>query len=239
VIATEASLLYFILLELNNIDHMYQYSLDSYTMFFLKALKAAPSGASPPERVANLQLTLRSTIFKFVNRGLFAKHKLIFLTQMTFALIQINMIGEECGFTLEGLRFLLFGPKSGDEKSPVSWISDSAWNGLKNLATVDGFERLPSDIEENAPRFLEWFQLFTPETERLPGAWRELDKSPFKKLLVIRVLRPDRITSALTAFVREILPNGKDFVECDSELNSLQILESAYEDSSPPIPLYL
>ncbi|RYH32012.1 hypothetical protein EON65_01475, partial [archaeon] len=238
VIAAEASLLYFIMLELNNIDHMYQYSLDSYTMFFLKALKAAPPAASPPERVSNLQLTLRSTIFKFVNRGLFAKHKLIFLTQITFALIQMNMIGEECGFSLEGLRFLLFGPKSGDEKSAVSWITDSSWNGLKNLATLEGFERLPSDIEDNAPRFLEWFQMFNPETERLPGTWRELDRQPFRKLLVIRVLRPDRITSALTAFIREILPNGKEFVECDSELNSLQILESAFEDSSPPIPLY-
>lgn len=238
VIATEASLLYFILLQLNNIDHMYQYSLDSFTMSFLKALKIAPAATNPLERVQNLQSVLRHTIFKFVNRGLFAKHKLIFLTQMTFVLIQQNMLGEDCGFSVEGLRFLLFGPRAGDEKSPVSWINDSTWNGLKNLSQLDGFEKLPDDIEENAPRFFEWYQLFTPETEKLPGSWRELDRTPFKKLLVLRMLRPDRMTSALTHFIREILPNGKDFVESDSELSSLQIIEQSFEDSSPSIPLY-
>jgi dynein heavy chain len=80
--------------------------------------------------------------------------------------------------------------------------------------------------------------MFNPETERLPGAWRELDRTPFKKLLVIRILRPDRINSALTAFIRDLLPNGKEFVESDSEFNSLQILENAFEDSAPSIPLY-
>jgi dynein heavy chain len=238
VIATEASLLYFILLQLCNIDHMYQYSLDSFTMSFLKALKIAPAATNPIERVQSLQTVLRHTIFKFVNRGLFAKHKLIFLTQMTFVLIQQNMIGEDCGFSLEGLRFLLFGLKGGDEKSPVSWINDGVWNGLKNLSLIEGFEKLPDDIEENAPRFFEWFQLFNPEIEKLPGAWRELDRQPFKKLLLIRILRPDRITSALTAFIRELLPNGKDFVESDSELSSLQVLEQSFEDSSASIPLY-
>lgn len=29
---------------------------------------------------------------------------------------------------------------------------------------------------------------------------------PFKKLLVLRCLRPDRITSALTSFIRVALP---------------------------------
>lgn len=77
--------------------------------------------------------------------------------------------------------------------------------------------------------------------------------------MVVRVLRPDRITAALTGLIKEILPKGKEFVECDSELNSFQILEQvdypsflffdflqlavnviekAYDDSSPIIPLY-
>jgi len=38
---------------------------------------------------------------------------------------------------------------------------------------------------------------------------------PFQKLLVLRCLRPDRITIALTKFIRETLPNGPDFVEMD------------------------
>jgi dynein heavy chain len=241
VVATEASLSYFTLLQLYLMDHMYQYSLDSFQMFFLKALKSAPAAPSTAERVQSLQLTLRSTIFRFVNRGLFAKHKLIFLTQLTFALIQQGLLGDETGLNYEGLRFLLLGPRQNAadyEKSPVSWINDHTWNGLKALTGLEGFDRLAADIEENAPRFFEWFTNFTPETERLPGAWRELDRNPFKKLLVLRVLRPDRITSALVNFIRELLPNGKEFVECDSELSSYQIIEQCFEDTSPGVPLY-
>lgn len=104
MVATEASLLYFVLLQLCFVDHMYQYSLDSFTMFFLKALKIAPASPSTGERVASLQSTLRWTIFKWVVRGLFEKHKLIFLTQLTFGLMQQNIIGEECGYSPENLR---------------------------------------------------------------------------------------------------------------------------------------
>lgn len=237
-VAVEASLFYFVLLQLCNVDHMYQYSLDSFTMFFLKALKTAPGASVTTERVLNLQLTLRWTIYKWVVRGLFEKHRLIFLTQMTFSLMQQGLLGEESGFTIEGLRFLLFGARMGEERSPISWVSDLMWNGIKMLSLVDGFEKLPSDIEDNPPRFLEWFQYFTPESEKLPGSWRELDKMAFKKLLVVRVLRPDRINNALANFIRDLLPRGKEFVECDSELNSFQILDQSFEDSSPSIPLY-
>lgn len=31
---------------------------------------------------------------------------------------------------------------------------------------------------------------------------------PFKKLLVLRCLRPDRITVALTDFINKVLPEG-------------------------------
>ncbi|KAJ1439145.1 dynein heavy chain and region D6 of dynein motor-domain-containing protein [Ochromonadaceae sp. CCMP2298] len=240
-VAVEASLLYFVLLQLCYVDHMYQYSLDSFTMFFLKALKIAPGNAvtsDPVERVVSLQTTLRWTIFKWVVRGLFEKHRLIFMTQLALSLMQQGIVGEESGFTPEGLRFLLFGPKLGDEKTPISWLSDTAWSGIRTLSMIDGFEKLPSDIEENSPRFLEWYQHYTPEAERLPGSWRELDKQAFKKLMVVRVLRPDRMTAALSNFIRDTIPKGKDFVECDSELNSLQILEQSFEDSSPAIPLY-
>ena len=237
-VATEASLMYFVLLQLCGIDHMYQYSLDSFIMFFLKSLKLAPTSTVIVERVTSLQVTLRWTIFEWIVRGLFEKHKLIFTTQLTFALMQQGIIGEESGYNAELLKFLIFPIKLGDEKSPISWVSDLMWNGIKTLSLLDGFEKLPGDIEEQSPRFLEWYQGFTPEIERLPGSWRELDKIPFRKLMVVRVLRPDRISAALTNFICETLPGGKDFVECDSKLNSFQVLESAFENSSPIIPLY-
>jgi dynein heavy chain len=188
--------------------------------------------------VKNLQSTLRWTVFKWVVRGLFEKHRLIFLTQLTFSLLTQGVLGTESGYTPEAMKFLLFGPKATEEKSPISWVTDVMWSGLRDLSLLDGFEKLPADVEENSPRFLEWYQHFTPESEKLPGDWRELDKYPFQKLLVVRILRPDRMTAALNNFICELLPNGKEYVECDSQFSSFQVLESSFEDSSPLIPLY-
>jgi dynein heavy chain len=289
VIAKEASLLYFILLSLNMINHMYQYSLDSFTMFFLKALRTTPPPSSnfsaallsggngngndsgdnssvggettsnnsvmpvnpiKLERVSYLQSLLRMTIFKFVNRGLFAKDKLIFLVQLTLSLIQHHLLTEDCGYSSEVLRFILLGPSAsaansktavnlgGDEKSTISWMSDAIYNNLRLLTNLDGFDKFLSDIEENSVRFYEWFALYSPETERLPGSYREFEKLYFKKLCILKVLRPDRLQSALIYFIREYLPQGKEFLELDNELNAFQILENSFEDSSCFIPLY-
>ncbi|CAE7566600.1 DNAH17, partial [Symbiodinium microadriaticum] len=238
-VATEASLLYFVMLQLCNVDHMYQFSLDSFSKFFLKAIRNAPSASNKQARVDNLQTALRWTVFKWVVRGLFEKHRLIFLVQLTFSLMQQGIMGEDSGYSPEGLRFLLIGPRTAyDGSSPLSWMNDAMWAGVKSLAGVEGFDRFAADVEDNGPRFLEWYQHYNPESEKLPLDWRELDKAPFKKLLAVRTLRPDRITAALTNFIRDTIPKGKDYVECDSQLNSFQVLEQSFEDSTPSITLY-
>lgn len=38
--------------------------------------------------------------------------------------------------------------------------------------------------------------------------WAGLDRTPLLKMLVVRCLRPDRMTVALTNFIRDVLPNG-------------------------------
>jgi len=38
----------------------------------------------------------------------------------------------------------------------------------------------------------------------------------FPELLVVRVLRPDRVTTALDNFVRKTLPVGDEYVDCDA-----------------------
>ena len=39
---------------------------------------------------------------------------------------------------------------------------------------------------------------------------------PVEKLLVLRCMRPDRITSAMDNFIRETMPNGEKYVDMDS-----------------------
>ena len=102
----------------------------------------------------------------------------------------------------------------------------------------EGFTTLAKDLEESAPRFLEWFNHTTPESEKLPLDWRTLDSTPFRKLVVIRCLRPDRLTVAVNNFIRATLPSGGQYTDADGEFNSYQVLEQAFLDSDPTIPIY-
>ena len=83
------------------------------------------------------------------------------------------------GYLARALAFLLRGPQKDDPGDPPApWLQPQNWAMVCALADVEalGFEKLPSDLEENAPRFAEWFNHATPETEKLPLDWRDLDR---------------------------------------------------------------
>ena len=94
-------------------------------------------------------------------------------------------------------------------------------------------------MTKDAPkRFEDWFNHLTPEDQTLPLDWRSLDQTPFQKMLIVRCLRPDRCSVALTSFIRHTLPDGDNFVNVDGSLSFLQMLNQAYADSSPTVPVY-
>ena len=107
-----------------------------------------------------------------------------------------------------------------------AWLPASAWQAVGALAELEEFGKFPGDLVEAAPRFREWFNHVTPESEKLPLDWSSLDREPIKKMLVTRCLRPDRVATALTEFIRITLPDGNAYADCDGALSSVQILDS-------------
>jgi dynein heavy chain len=57
---------------------MYQYSLESFTTFFFKAIEKTEMSEDDEIRVLALRDAIRMTIYQWVARGLFEKHKQIF-----------------------------------------------------------------------------------------------------------------------------------------------------------------
>jgi dynein heavy chain len=57
---------------------MYQYSLESFTTFFFKAIEKTEQDEDDEVRVMALRAVIRMTIYQWVSRGLFEKHKQIF-----------------------------------------------------------------------------------------------------------------------------------------------------------------
>jgi dynein heavy chain len=86
-VAAEGAMLYFLLIQLMVVDHMYQYSLEAFTTFFFKAIDKTEQFEDEEPRVLALRQMIRIVIYQWVARGLFVKHKQIFLCQLTFRLM--------------------------------------------------------------------------------------------------------------------------------------------------------
>eukprot|EP00744_Colponema_vietnamica_P000937 GILI01001621.1.p1 GENE.GILI01001621.1~~GILI01001621.1.p1 ORF type:complete len:2798 (-),score=990.63 GILI01001621.1:124-7776(-) len=236
-VAAEGAMLYFLLIQLCVINHMYQYSLDSFITFFNKAIEKTEKQETEEQRVLVLRDVIRMTIFTWVNRGLFEKHKLIFCSLLCFRLMQKGIL--EAEFDPEQFQFLLRCPMKTDVENPLDWLPSSAWYSVQKLIELPGFETFAVNMERDAPnRFKDWCNEITPESVKLPLDWKKLDNKPFEKLLVIRCLRPDRMTIALSEFIKIALPDGKNYVECDAGRSFADVLANALEDSSPTTPIF-
>jgi dynein heavy chain len=180
------------------------------------------------------------TIFTWVARGLFERHKQIFMSLLTFRLMQKGLL--DCEYDQAQMNFLVHCPLNTETPRPSSlkdWLPEPAWFSMQSLIKLEGFEQFSTHLEKEAPRrFNDWYNSLTPESDKLPLDWKRLEALPFQKMLVVRVLRPDRVTTALDNFITRTLPNGKAFVECDNSSSADQVLASSYADSTPMTPIF-
>merc|ERR1719482_1232362 len=237
-VAAEGSMIFFLIIQLCIAEHMYQYSLDSFVTFLFKAIDKTEPSEDMSVRCASLITSIRMTIFKWVNRGLFERHKLIFCSMLAFRLLQRGLLAEE--YIGNQFQYLLRGPVRTDVENPLpEWLPNTAWFAVQKLIEIDFFSTFAGNLEKDAPnRFKEWFNEINPEDAKLPLDWKKLDAMPFQKLLVLRAMRPDRMTIALSSWVRNALPDGKSFVDCDGGMSFGAILENACEDASSVTPIF-
>ncbi|VEN40996.1 unnamed protein product, partial [Callosobruchus maculatus] len=165
--AARASLLYFILNDLNMINPIYQFSLKAFSVVFQKAIAKADPAETVAERVNNLISCISFSVFQYTTRGLFECDKLIFASQMTF---QILLMNEE--IQSMDLDFLLRFPIKPHVSSPVDFLSNNSWGGICSLATKDEFRNLDRDIENNPKRWKKLVECECPEKEKFPQEWK-------------------------------------------------------------------
>ncbi|XP_022915026.2 dynein beta chain, ciliary isoform X1 [Onthophagus taurus] len=222
--AARASLLYFILNELNTINPIYQFSLKAFSVVFQKAIARADPAESVPDRVNNLIDCISFSVFQYTTRGLFECDKLIFASQMTF---QILLMSEE--IAPADLDFLLRFPVKPHVTSPVDFLSNSSWGGICSLSAKDEFRNLDRDIESSQKRWKKLVECECPEREKFPTEWK--NKTALQRLCMMRALRPDRMIYAVMAFIEEKL--GTKYVE-----NKTVEFEKSFEETSPSTPIF-
>ena len=231
-------MLYFLIIALCVISHMYQYSLESFQNFFFKAMEETE--VQGDKRVVALRRKIRYIIYQWISRGLNTDHKIIFLTLIVFRLMQKKVI--EIEYEQQDMDFLINCiPKVGEANPLSDWLPDVNWNNVQRLITLPRFITFSNNLVNDAPtRFKDWYNELSPENQKLPLEWKSLEQQPFQKLLVLRCLRPDRVEIAMKAFIKRVLPEGDSFVDMDQSNGFPYILEESFNNvlSNPSIPLF-
>ena len=112
----------------------------------------------------------------------------------------------------------------------TEYLTTVQWSAVYALKELEPFKTLTEDLELNVEAWREWLELPNPEEQELPGEWQKR-VVPFSKLLLVRAMRPDRVTAAVTTFIRETM--GTRYI-----VQPPFDLETTFEDSSPLTPLF-
>ena len=222
--AARASVLYFILDDLNKINPMYQFSLKAFSVVFDGAIQRAVMDSNVQIRVKNLIDSITFQVFQYTTRGLFECDKLIFTAQMAF---QILLMNEEIN-PIE-LDFLLRFPTTPNTTSPIDFISNVGWGAIKILSGMEEFRNLDRDIENNGKRWMKFVEGEAPEKDKFPQDWKK--KDALQRLCMMRALRPDRMIYAVQEFVKEKL--GARYIS-----NKSVPFNESFEESSPSTPMF-
>ncbi|XP_069510616.1 dynein axonemal heavy chain 9 [Ambystoma mexicanum] len=222
--AARASLLYFIMNDLNKIHPMYQFSLKAFSVVFQQAVQRSPPDEVLKQRVTNLIDSITFSVFQYTTRGLFECDKLTYTSQLAF---QILLMSKEIN-TVE-LDFLLRYPAQPGLTSPVDFLSNQSWGGIKALSSMDEFRNLDRDIEGSAKRWKKFVESECPEKEKFPQEWK--NKTALQRLCMMRALRPDRMTYAVRDFVEERL--GSKYV-----VGRALDFSTSFEESGPATPMF-
>ncbi|KAL3288579.1 hypothetical protein HHI36_003018 [Cryptolaemus montrouzieri] len=220
--ASRAALLYFVLTDLNRINAMYQFSLKAFTVVFKDAITRAEKSDKLRERVENLLNKITFCVYMYTSRGLFERDKLTFLAHMSF---QILLQAEE--IDPENLEFLLRFPTIPGVTSPVEFLTNNSWGGIKSLSQLDELRNLDKDLEGSAKRWKKLVESENPEREKYPGEWK--NKNDLLQLCMMRALRPDRMTYAVRVFIENKLGNKYSSARTED-------FEKSYQETSNSTP---
>jgi len=210
-VAYRTAVLFFAIVELTNIDPMYQYSLQWFQKLFSISIDNAPKSEVFEERLAILKDCFTEALYQNICRGLFEKDKTLF----SFALC-IRILSGDGKVDGSELRFLLIGPTAdlaeGGPKLPpqCDWVGKQRWNEILTLAQLPAFKGFHSYFLQNSPAFRKIYDSVEADKEPLPGQWEE-KASSLQRLCFIRAFRVDCLKNAVISFISNEI--GSKFVE--------------------------
>ncbi|XP_055985527.1 dynein axonemal heavy chain 12 [Sorex fumeus] len=226
-IAKHSSVLFFSIADLANIDPMYQYSLTWFVNLYINSIHDSNKSKILEKRLRYLNDHFTYNLYCNICRSLFEKDKLLF----SF-LLCTNLLLARKEIEYHELMFLLTGGVSlkSSEKNPApSWLPDKSWEEICHASEFPSFSNFRAHFCENIDEWRAIYDSKEPHNAKYPEPMNK-DLNELQKIIILRCLRPDKITPAITNYVTDKL--GKKFVEPPPF-----DLAKSYLDSNCTIPL--
>ncbi|XP_046823509.1 dynein axonemal heavy chain 7-like [Vespa crabro] len=226
-IAKYSSALYYTITDLPNIDPMYEFSLQWFINLYIVSIDLASKSKILERRLEFLRNTFTYYLYQNVCRSLFEKDKILysFILYSTILLASNQIDKNEFLFFLSGGMAL----KTLTKNPAPDWLPDKSWNEIDRVNTLSSFEKFSESFSKNLMKWKTYYDLLNPERASLPEPW-ESTLTPFQKLIVMRMIRPDKIIIAIREFVKNGMGN-KFIIPPPFDISK------SYMDSSCTIPL--
>ena len=233
-VATRGSILYFVIVDISNIDPMYQFSLEFFKRLFNKSIekkrKRIPNTVE--ERVQILEEKITKDIFNNVKRGIFESHKTIFSFLIAIYIKKTANIIKE-----EDWNFFLKGPPTFDKSELLSnpdkgFFTDYSWDSILYFEQLYQYQDFSKDITQNLAFYKEFF-INTPNMDYFDEFTKNtgyIVPNNFFKLLLIKILRPERLLLFVKYFI--IAELGKIFTD-----NTPPKLDEVFAESDYKTPI--
>lgn len=211
--------LFFTISDLSNIEPVYQYSLNWYKdIFNLSILNTqAQVITDKTKRLDILKENFTSLLYDKVCMSLFEKDKIVFSFLLNMKIRMISFAPEvQLIYTKEN-RFLVTGGSGKDfhvqnpakaEGREDNWLSNNAWNSINELAHLaDKYSKIATSFVQKYNDWRRIMESADPISENYPEPFENLNL--FEKLIIMRIIRPDKTIPILKNFIYTSLGNVK------------------------------
>ena len=193
-IAAQGSKMFFLTRDLRALNHMYQFSLNSFIALFKSALAESAPSPDLDRRIDMLSHALLRLVFAHVSRSIFNADRLTFGMHFARHLAKERADADSWNF--------YFGLDAGDAATRGGavprWVPQEVSGRYANL--VGAFPAIASAYDlEDGGKWSDWMR--SPNAEACVPSGAPHGASVFAELLLVQAMRPDRLASAMSAFV--------------------------------------
>jgi len=223
-VATRGSIVYFNMVDMTNVENpitaepsgwMYNCSLLQFLEQFDISVRLSEKCQPTSKRVDKIVQYLTYQVYRYTNRGLFERDKMMFKLLMTLKIkVVANVLtaGDVSMFLKAGSAL----DAKAEKQNPFKWMIDKVWLNLIQLSRyafgTEGsmfFREIIEYIQRNETAWKKWFDENDPEGCAVPDYEERMNMDrglgPFLRMTLVRCIREDRTGIAINMFIEIVL----------------------------------